>query len=261
MEAILEFTDFDKQVGTTAGPTCAAALRNITAQLEARWPAVAADFHAQELSVAGDFFYFMADAAAEAMQYAHRDVLCDALNAVWTAGGDPYPAWVSYVNGYFVRVLGNSPADYNWETLANPSTGGNGRSWWWQKCTELAYWQVAPAQGAIRSAWVNTSYHEELCAKVFGLHELPAVQETNNYYGGTDVAVDNVFFFNGGADPWQWAGVRSTLGPTRPAYLVDCVNGTCAHCQDLYTPAANDPLPLVQERKALFLEYQAWLGA
>ena len=261
VKAILDFTQFDEQVARTAGATCAAALRNTTKQIEAGMPAIKSRFGAQGLAIEGDFFYFIADAGAETMQYGHRNVLCDVLNPIWAAGHDPLPAFVKFVNEYFMGTLGNSPSDYDSTLLADPVKGGNGRSWWWQKCTELAYWQVAPAQNSIRSAQVNEAYHRDLCFRVFGVTELPAVNETNNYYGGTDVAVDNVFFYNGAADPWQWAGVRTPLGPTRPSYVVDCgVNGTCAHCGDLYTPAETDPVELQQERKALFLEYQKWLA-
>lgn len=82
-----------------------------------------------------------------------------------------------------MHTQGNAASDYDSDQFADPAKGGNARSWWWQKCTELAYWQVAPAQGAIRSHNVNVTYHRDLCKRVFGLTQLPKVDDTNTFYG------------------------------------------------------------------------------
>jgi hypothetical protein len=40
---------------------------------------------------------------------------------------------------------------------------------WFQTCTEFGYFQNAPAEGAIRSQFVNMTYHRTHCENVFGM--------------------------------------------------------------------------------------------
>lgn len=268
VHSIRDFTAFDEQVATSAGRECAAALRSITTAIEEGRSAVAEKLNATQLN-AGDFFYMVADAAAEAIQYGHRDVLCNAVTPPFIAGHSALPAFVQFVTSFFFGVMGNSPADYDSVTFSSAIEGGNSRSWWWMKCTELAYWQVAPRTGSIRSHVVNDTYHRDLCGRVFGLdmslplsgHEwekvLPAVNATNTYYGGSTPRVHNTIFSNGIEDPWQWAGVQDTLGPSSPAILVNCSG--CAHCVDLYTPSTCDPPELIKERQIVKQAMETWL--
>jgi hypothetical protein len=250
--AILEFTQFDEQVATSAGPECSDALRAITAALEDAYPAVKSRFDADSLTVKGDFFYLMADTMAEAVQYGHKDTLCDAVLPAYKSGGDVLSAFVN-----FYHTSGGSTDGYDSNVLADPSKGGNGRSWWWQKCTEVAWWQVAPSSGSIRSQAVDMAYHQDLCNRVFGLTTLPDVNGTNNYYGGLDIGGSNIYFSQGVQDPWQWAGMRATPRPSMPTTVVDCDG--CAHCVDLYTPTATDSESLVKEREAVKASYTAWI--
>lgn len=119
--------------------------------------------------------------------------------------------------------------------------------------------QTAPAENPIRSTALTLDYFGSICKKLFDVSFLPGVNETNNYYGGTDVgSSSNIFFANGVQDPWQWAGVRSSQGSTLPAEVVDCDG--CAHCVDLYTPTNSDPKPLKQERQKVLDAYEQWLS-
>ena len=112
----------------------------------------------------------------------------------------------------------------------------------------MGYWQTAREPGrSIRSQRINRAYYQQLCKDVFGVTELPAINGTNNYYGGAHLATSNTFFLNGVEDPWQWAGVRHSLAPSVPAVIVNCTQ--CAHCVELYTPTANDSKVLVDVRR------------
>jgi len=112
----------------------------------------------------------------------------------------------------------------------------------------VGYWQTARKPGqSIRSQRINRSYYQQLCKEVFGVTELPAINATNNYYGGAHLATSNTFFVNGVEDPWQWASVRHTLAPTVPAVVVNCTQ--CAHCVEEYTPMADDAKELVAVRQ------------
>jgi len=77
---------------------------------------------------------------------------------------------------------------------------------------------------------------------------LPKATESQIDLGGSNMAATNVFFANGGEDPWQWA----TQLENRPelnqiSRLSDC-NG-CGHCAELYTPQDSDPEELKETRE------------
>eukprot|EP01138_Halocafeteria_seosinensis_P011804 gb/GECG01012064.1/.p1 GENE.gb/GECG01012064.1/~~gb/GECG01012064.1/.p1 ORF type:complete len:483 (+),score=41.85 gb/GECG01012064.1/:1-1449(+) len=258
VNAIYNFTQFDKQVATSAGQECADALRTVTKNIESNMPSVKDKFDASFLED-NDFYLLVADSAAEAVQYGHTKVVCSAVTPPYKAGNDPLPAFISFTNDFFFAKMGNSPKDYDSNTWKSPTKGGNSRSWWWQKCSELSWMQTAPSDKPIRSTSLTMNYFEGLCKKLFDISFLPGVNETNNYYGGTNVGGStNIFFANGVEDPWQWAGVRSSQGPTLPAEVVDCEG--CAHCVDLYTPTDSDPTELKNERQKVLDAYEQWLS-
>jgi hypothetical protein len=90
-------------------------------------------FQASALSD-GDFFWLVADAAAESVQYGHRKALCSAVLAA--PANLRAEAFANFTVSFFYGVMGNSAADYNMALLV-PSRAGNGRSWWWQTCAEV----------------------------------------------------------------------------------------------------------------------------
>jgi hypothetical protein len=140
------------------------------------------------------------------------------------------------------------------------------------KCTEVAYFQVAPKDKPIRSRQITLEWHREMCNSIFGLDfgkDLPwppTVDETHNMYGGINVGGSNIFFSNGVEDPWQWAGVREWLpegnqilqpGKHVEAEIIDCVQ--CGHCQDLHTPSKDDPHALKEVREHEENAIRDWL--
>ncbi|KAA0152405.1 hypothetical protein FNF29_03971 [Cafeteria roenbergensis] len=259
VRAVLNYTQFDQQIASAAGPTCAGALRAITRALEDGLPGSKALLNASGLTNDGDFFYLVADSMAEPVQYAHRDELCNAVTPAFSAGKPVLPAYVQFVQEVFYARMGNSAEDYNSQNMADPVTGGNGRSWWWFKCSELAYWQVAPEEGSIRSSAVSYAYHRDLCFRVFGRTALPEVDATNVYYGSNKTAGTYTFFDNGSQDPWRWAGVQEQLPVENTvANVIECDG--CAHCQSLYTPADSDPAELSADRDMLRAAYKVWAG-
>jgi pimeloyl-ACP methyl ester carboxylesterase len=257
VRAILNFTEFDQQVAASAGPVCADALRQATSEVEAAMPQVKALFGAQSL-LDGDFFYLVADAAAEAVQYAHKDELCSYVVEPFVNKTAVLPSYLKYVNDVFYAAMGNSASEYDTRLLADPVTGGDGRSWWWFKCSELGYWQIAPATGSIRSQQVSFEYHQDVCARLFNRSELPDIDGTNEYYGGNWTVNSYTFLDNGVQDPWRWAGVQSASQPTVTANVIDCDG--CAHCQSLYTPTPTDPPQLQADREMLEAAYSVWMS-
>ncbi|XP_023550535.1 probable serine protease EDA2 [Cucurbita pepo subsp. pepo] len=234
--AVFNFTDFDQQIGESAGPACKAALQETNQLVEQRFAInkeeVQALFGAEEMEVDGDFFYFLADAAAMAFQYGNPDKLCCPLVEAKNAGKDLVDAYAKYVKNYFLGSFGSNVRTYIQKHLKNTTLGEDSadRLWWFQVCTEVAYFQVAPANDSIRSSKVDIRYHLDLCKNVFGEGFYPDVDTTNIYYGGTKIAGSKIVFTNGSQDPWRHAS-KQIPSPDMPSYLVTCRN--CGHGTDL----------------------------
>ncbi|XP_076916489.1 putative serine protease EDA2 [Bidens hawaiensis] len=234
--AVYNFTEFDQQVGESAGPECKAVLQEVTKLVEEKLASNAktlkATFGATKLKIDGDFLYFLADAAAEAFQYGYHDRICTPMIEAKKAGDDLVNAYAKYVKEFYVESFGVEVEEYNQESLKNTTQSdlASDRLWWFQVCTEVAYFQVAPANDSIRSSKVNTRYHLDLCKNVFGEGVYPAVDDTNLYYGGTDIAGSKIVFTNGSQDPWRRAS-KQVSSPSMPSYLITCDN--CGHGSDL----------------------------
>ncbi|KAJ8764228.1 hypothetical protein K2173_005968 [Erythroxylum novogranatense] len=234
--AVYNFTDFDRQIGESAGPECKAALKETTHLVEERLAsnkkAVKTLFGSDELEIDGDFLYFLADAAVMAFQYGNPDVLCTPLVQANKAGEDLVDAYAKYVKEYYLGSAGAKVETYNQKHLKATSIteDSSDRLWWFQACTEVAYFQVAPSNDSIRSSKIDTRYHLDLCKNVFGVDIHPQVDVTNVYYGATKVAASKVVFTNGSQDPWRHASKKIST-PDMPSYLISCHN--CGHGTDL----------------------------
>ncbi|KAJ8771154.1 hypothetical protein K2173_023479 [Erythroxylum novogranatense] len=234
--SVYNFTEFDRQIGESAGPECKAALQEATRLVEERLEsnkiAVKMLFGADELEIDGDFLYFLADAAVIAFQYGNPDVLCTPLVKANKAGENLVDAYAKYVKEYYLGSFGVSVQTYNQKHLKETALteDSSDRLWWFQVCTEVAYFQVASSNDSIRSSKVDARYHLDLCKNVFGGDIYPEVDATNIYYGGTKIAGSKIVFTNGSQDPWRHASKQIST-PDMPSYLISCHN--CGHGTDL----------------------------
>uniref|UniRef100_A0A803PFK9 B box-type domain-containing protein n=1 Tax=Cannabis sativa TaxID=3483 RepID=A0A803PFK9_CANSA len=246
--AVYNFTEYDKQVGVSAGPECKAVLQEITQiaeqKLATQGNSVKALFGATELENDGDFFYYLADAAASAVQYGNPDELCSPLVESKKNGEDMLVAYANYIKKHF---SGNVQL-YNQEYLKNTTLTKDSsmRLWWFQVCTEVAYFQVAPKNDSIRSSKVDTRYHLDLCRNIFGEGIYPDVAGTNINYGGTKIGGTKIIFTNGSEDPWRHAS-KQTSSPDLPSYIVNCHN--CAHGTDMRGCSVNGTSPIEGDAK------------
>lgn len=73
-------------------------------------------------------------------------------------------AFAKYVKDYYIGSFGTDVQTYNQEHLKNTTPGEDSadRLWWFQVCTEVAYFQVAPANDSMRSSKVDTKYFSSL---------------------------------------------------------------------------------------------------
>jgi len=62
------------------------------------------------------------------------------------------------------------------------------RVWWYQCCTEMAYFQIAPRNNSVRSSAIDKQYWRDFCSNVFGEGIFPDTAATNRLYGATDIA-------------------------------------------------------------------------
>jgi hypothetical protein len=153
------------KVGYSAGDDCANLMRKATADAEARYPAVKSLYGAEDLDQA-DFFYMVADGNAMAVQYGKRTDICSALSAAASAG-DPLPeAQAKFLLDLWGANFGTS-CFYSTQCLQFNNT--QDRSWRWQTCRQLAYFQGAPTPSeglSIRSKVVTVQYQVDQCKQV-----------------------------------------------------------------------------------------------
>jgi len=240
VNAILDFTAFDQQVATSAGPLCANLLRNITQLIQSlvlggteNNQFVKALFNASILTEDGDFFFYIADKMAESVQYGFQDNLClPLMNAPNQTIENLMKVFANYVITFAAGVLGG-PIEYSTQSAQNVTVdiNQNWRQWWFQTCAEFGFFQNAPSVNSIRSQYVNMTYWIYSCNAIFGGNLWPNTNATNTYYGGAQIAATNVWFNEGSQDPWQQASVMKTLSPTEPSYYISCHN--CGHCVDI----------------------------
>lgn len=275
VNAINEFTAFDERVATAIGDECADNVRAVTAAFDR---AVLKSSDATDESAAAakalfgcsadmwdpDFFYMMADSAAMADQYGSKFAMCDQLAAMGKDASDAtkMETFANFTNTFWGPDFG-AGCFYDSSCLADPTryeAGATDRSWRWQKCYQLSYFQPAPAKNSLRSSVVTMDYHYEQCKKVFGL-EPPDVSKINDKFGAEKIQVDKVFFSDFSDDPWREASVVSNddIPDTSEFHLVQC--DECGHCMDFSTPSDTEPAALTAERQAFEVKLDEWLAA
>jgi hypothetical protein len=122
------------------------------------------------------------------------------------------------------------------------------RSWRWQKCTEVAWLQSAPASGSLRSQSLTMEALLQQCTDVFGAgNDAPNVEGLRSAYGGDKPNTTFVFYSQGSDDPWRPAGVMDSLSATLREYTASCDG--CGHCRDLHSPSSSDPQVIAHQRQ------------
>eukprot|EP01006_Ploeotia_vitrea_P010273 TRINITY_DN26646_c0_g1_i1.p1 TRINITY_DN26646_c0_g1~~TRINITY_DN26646_c0_g1_i1.p1 ORF type:complete len:486 (+),score=77.99 TRINITY_DN26646_c0_g1_i1:139-1458(+) len=237
VNAILKFTEFDEQVSESVGPACAAVLRKTNRETEAALlkdpVGLKAKFNASSCVVNGDFYYLCADTMAESVQYGYQQHLCKTFMTANKTGANLVDTFAKYMNEFFYPIFGHADtyATAN-QQITNVTMMMNYRQWWYQKCSELAYFQIAPPKDNIRCHLLDLEYHRKHCAAVFGMNLWPNTNWTNTYYGGATPRATKVVFMNGSQDPWRRASVPKDFHyGSEDSYIVTCQN--CGHCVDL----------------------------
>ena len=154
---------------------------------------------------------------------------------------------------------GSNPKNYDREIVASTviDVNSSGRPWSYQYCTEYGWFQTMSETHPMRSPIVDEDYFRQYCSDIFdglnmspGVDSFPKANQTTVDQGGFDTAGTNIFFANGGEDPWQWATQRNNRPDLNQVSMISDCND-CGHCAELYTPTDSDPEELQQTRASV----------
>lgn len=262
---ILDFYQFDEAVSAALGNECGARLKKISrafeTSVETDFPAALKQMNCESDMSEVDYLYMLADSWSMADQYGSKSKLCAAIMAV------PEDSSVKVLTQTFadfsISFWGAnfcSQGFYNTAALSDPKRWDtNARSWRWQTCYQMAWFNTAPARGSIRSQRVNLDYHLKQCAAIFGYDMQPAMEPLLKKYGGDQpYPVHNVFYSDFGDDPWRMASVQYPPAVDQPYSIAQC--NDCGHCADFHATAASDPPQLTATRNEFAGYLAKWLA-
>ena len=153
--------------------------------------------------------------------------------------------------------------DVSWqetlEYLSEPRVDFGGmRSWLWQTCTEVGFYQTSNDSSPFASFYHLIDMDMEICRVAYNITNVyDNVQATRDYYGGLDISDGSrVLSVNGNVDPWSTLGLHESPKHSLP---VKMVNGASHH---YWTHAVqdSDAPEVVQIREYIYSVVFEWLG-
>eukprot|EP01128_Nolandella_sp_AFSM9_P000688 TRINITY_DN10829_c0_g1_i1.p1 TRINITY_DN10829_c0_g1~~TRINITY_DN10829_c0_g1_i1.p1 ORF type:complete len:439 (-),score=70.79 TRINITY_DN10829_c0_g1_i1:75-1391(-) len=138
-----------------------------------------------------------------------------------------------------------SISDYLGPLMNSTELNNMARTWEWQKCSNLGYFQTSTHGSSIFFDDLSLDFLLDFCRAAFGEAMRPRVGFSNAYYGGLDLQGSNIFVTNGLKDPWHRLGlIESKGGITVSTY-------EAGHCAPMTAPTAVDPPSLTQTREEI----------
>ncbi|CAI2368494.1 unnamed protein product [Moneuplotes crassus] len=200
----------------------------------------------------GDFAFYFIDIIVGKIQYGSRTELCTFLESI---------SELSVIDQYRqIATHYNDPVDeknsYDRNKLKDPTivVSSSGRAWTYQYCTEFGFFQTPYPDIHTRSDTIQRKYWDDRCIAVFGKDAIAQARETNIHFGALSLRSSNIFFTNGGEDPWRWVGVTaSDESMNKISRVLQCEN--CGHCVELYNETSEDS----DELKAVRSEIKEWI--
>lgn len=254
VNCIVDFPEFDMQVSAAVGNTCADQIRRIQSAFAKKvttdegWGEALDMFYCEKDMWKEDFFYMIADSWSMTDQYSAKSTLCSTILSVGEDADDEtlMRTFAELSNSFWGKDF-CAGGFYNTEALADPLRWDvNSRSWRWQTCYEVSYFNTAPKQGSLRALSVDMEYHLKQCAYIFGYDMFPTSAQVNAKFGGDSPRAHKVFYTDFSDDPWQRASVDYPVSSDQPYKLAMCDD--CGHCMDLHTPQESDPQELKDTR-------------
>jgi len=282
VQAQLDFPEYHEVITDSLGPTCAGRIKEAFVKIEKLIKSdpekLKKDFNACSPKMTTDldeitFLESISDVVDGVVQYSGDN---NALGRMWNVSrmcnmigteGDAYDSYVAYAR-FFMQSQGEDCMDNNYQDVvdkmrktdpADPDAAS--RSWIYQTCVEYGYYQTVESDRVPFSKRVNLDYFLDMCRDIYGTNKNTpgkAVDYTNVYYGGRNVASSKIVFLNGSVDPWHALGF--TTETSNPEEMpVFYIKGT-GHCADLYSSSKNDLPSLTQAREQAWKYVGKWLN-
>ncbi|KAJ2603684.1 hypothetical protein H4R99_002298, partial [Coemansia sp. RSA 1722] len=143
----------------------------------------------------------------------------------------------------------------------------DGRSWYYQTCTQFGYWQAAPPEPLrrLRSKYVTKEWQSKPCQAFFGegVTGQPDVSVLNKRLGGLFPSVSRVVFVNGLNDPWSELSVASdpSVAAINMAYGDNVVitMSKASHVTDFYFSSSRTDFGVDIARKRILAAIKSFL--
>jgi hypothetical protein len=145
------------------------------------------------------------------------------------------------------------------QQLAKPIVADFGwRSWLWQTCTEVGFYQTCDETCPFASFYHLVDMDLEICNVAFNITNVyDNVQATLDHYGGLDINDGSrVLSINGNVDPWSVLGLQSSPKYSLP---VEMVEGASHHFWTHVVQETDAP-EIVQVRDYIYSVVMDWLG-
>jgi hypothetical protein len=142
--------------------------------------------------------------------------------------------------------------------LSKPSVTDEGwRSWLWQTCTEMGFYQTCDETCPYASFYHNVELDLEICRVAFNVTNVyENIESSIDYYGGLDVATaSRVLFVNGDVDPWSELGLVDSPKSTLPTAIV---RGASHHAWTHVIQETDAP-EITSAREYIFSVVMDWL--
>ncbi|EAN93592.1 serine carboxypeptidase S28, putative [Trypanosoma cruzi] len=263
VEAQFDFYGFDGRVKSAISPECVREIYAVQSLFSELWENETARvsflnrFNIPHYFDKSGILYMMADAVAGAVQYGKKWKMCDLItqkNDMDIMGRFFYMINLIYGQSFTTSCI------YSTECLSNSTMSnqwvGTGYAWFYQSCSELAFFQVGYYNG-LRSLELNTEYFVNQCRSAFGDSVFPDVFRFNVKWGGKYPKASNVVATHGSSDPWIDSGVTTTNGPGYRVLIANCAD--CGRSGDLATPRPTDSEALQLQRDELALLLDTWM--
>lgn len=140
-----------------------------------------------------------------------------------------------------------------------PGDGPGPGSWGKQSCTQTLH--RFSSDSPIREYRFNQSQQDAVCSSLYGVK--PDAKALTATYGGYDLPLlaTNLFFSNGGKDPWMPGGFLPNASYATNSSNTFCFMPNAAHHLDLRAPKpSQDPSDVVECRNQAKARIIAWLN-
>jgi pimeloyl-ACP methyl ester carboxylesterase len=135
------------------------------------------------------------------------------------------------------------------------------RSWLWQTCTEVGYYQTClpDTKCPYGRGWHPLEQDLEICRVAFNITNVgDNVDATNNRYGGYDMSATRVLSVTGTEDPWTTLAFRPEHPPPnhQPFHSVP----GASHHYWTHPPKGTDDIHIQRARQVILEQVMNWLG-